>query len=129
MARRRDREIPAQAPSGGALGSLLSGLGLRASEPEPEPEPVEAPAPPEGPLLASVARVIVRRERKGHGGHVATRIQGLPVDTLEVVAAAMRKALGVGSRVVDEDVIVQGDVGDRVEAWLQGEGARRVTRG
>ncbi len=158
MARKRDRDEgrknAAETPGfGSTLGDLLRAKGLAPPEapveaptretapPEP-PAPAVAPPPPkaapasasrapEGPL-SPCAKVVARRERKGHGGKTVTRVEGLAAlgaAGVDDVARRLRKALGCGATVEGDDVLVQGDQVDRVAEWLEREGARKVVRG
>jgi translation initiation factor 1 (eIF-1/SUI1) len=81
-------------------------------------------------LPAFPARVVLRRERKGRGGRMVTRVQGLGWDdaALADLARTMARALGCGAGVEDGDVVLQGDAGERAAAWLAGRGVRRVVR-
>lgn len=120
----------------GTLGALLSKAGLvptQAASPSPSTTPPSTPAapPPKGADLCTVARLVVRRERKGHGGHTATVVEGLAgtgVDAAEV-ARKLKRALGCGATLEGGALVVQGDVPDRVAAWLEGQGVKRVVRG
>jgi translation initiation factor 1 len=95
--------------------------------PPPSPKPVEDGAPD----LSRSGQLVVRRERKGHGGKTVTVIDGLKlsVPQLETAARLLRKALGCGSRVDDGRIVLQGDLTSAAEAWLRARGASRVTRG
>ena len=122
---------PTQAPTGGlgAFGALLKGAGLSASDeaiaaaasPEPAAAQKKAPPSPFGP-----DKIVVRMERKGHGGKTCTAVEGLPAGIQESTAKALRGAMGTGARVEEGRVIVQGDLRDRVAEWLQKQGAKRV---
>ncbi|MEO8601743.1 MAG: translation initiation factor [bacterium] len=81
--------------------------------------------------LSGTRKVVVRRERKGHGGKTVTVVEGLglPAARLEHAARAMRKALGCGSWVDGEHVVLQGDRAAGADTWLRAHGARQVTRG
>jgi translation initiation factor 1 (eIF-1/SUI1) len=81
------------------------------------------------PDLSRSAKIVVRHERKGHGGKTVTVVEGLklPEAHLESVARTLRKAFGCGSRVVDCCVVLQGDLTTAVAAWLRARGAARVT--
>lgn len=125
-------------PSGslGSLGDLLRARGVPASEAPAEPEPAAAPVPTPAssgdstPELVRAGRLIVRRERKGHGGKAVTVVDGLelPDAALEALARTMRKALGCGSWVDAGRVLLQGDRADAVAIWLTRHGARDVRR-
>jgi translation initiation factor 1 len=157
MGKKRDRDEgrknAAETPGfGGTFGDLLRAKGLAPPEPPaeaptretatPEPAPakaVEAPRPApvvttgaaSGPL-SPCAKVVVRRERKGHGGKTVTRVEGLaPLGAAGVddVARRLKKAMGCGATVEGDDVLVQGDQVERVADWLGREGARKVVRG
>ena len=75
-------------------------------------------------------RVVLRRERKGRGGRTVTMVQGLGWDTdaLTELARRMARALGCGAGVEDGDVVLQGDLVKRAEAWLMAQGADRIVR-
>lgn len=115
-------------PAVGGLGALLAAKGLQSSgAPEPAAPGPAARAP--AWTVAAPEKVVVRMERKGHGGKTVTCLTGLdgaPADALDALARDLRKALGVGVRVEDGEVVVQGDQRDRLRAWLGKNGARRV---
>jgi translation initiation factor 1 len=106
--------------------------GLRAALPD-APAPVAAAAaapplaaaPPKGP-----ARAVLRIERKGHGGRDATRVSHLELaaDDLAAWLVDAKRALGCGGAVDGADLVLQGDVRDRLTSWLTSRGVRRVTR-
>lgn len=85
------------------------------------------------PVAALLARrLVVRRERKGRGGKTVTVVQwpdGAEDAALDALAKELRKALGTAAQREEASVAVQGDIADRVAAWLAGRGAGRVVRG
>lgn len=103
--------------------------------------PVAAPAAPpaKGPPCDAVARdavararkVVLRRERKGHGGKVATRIEGIAgsAEERKALCSQLRKAFGCGAATDGDDLLVQGDQVDRLAAWLAARGAARIVIG
>lgn len=110
------------------LGALLAAKGLRSSGAAETPAPTPASAP-RGWTIADPEKVVVRLERKGHGGKTVTCLGGLagaPADALDALARSLRTGLGVGVRVEDGELVVQGDQRDRLRAWLGKHGARRV---
>ena len=75
-------------------------------------------------------RVVVRRERKGHGGKTATRVQGLETRSAEreVLCKELKRALGCGARWDADDLLMQGDLLERAAKWFESRG-HRVVRG
>jgi translation initiation factor 1 len=74
-------------------------------------------------------KVVVRHERKGHGGKTVTVVSGVAVAARGDVCSALKKSLGCGARIDGDDVILQGELVDRVVAFLQARGARKIVRG
>lgn len=150
MGRRQDRKrVPTDGAtrqgSGVSLGDLLRARGLVPAAPNNARNEGTAPdfdaacqsAPPTATasgkrddLTAFPARVVLRRERKGRGGRTVTRVQGLGWDdaALAELARTMARALGCGVGVEDGDVVLQGDLVKRAEAWLLAQGVDRVVR-
>lgn len=140
----RDR-VPlgdAATPFGRGLPGLAALRDRLPAGPEPGPAPGAEPAPPApGPATASektrstvygrAPRLVVRRERKGHGGKTWTRVEGLVGSTVEIEAALreMKRALGCGASRDGNDVVVQGAPGERLVAFLEARGARKVVVG
>jgi len=91
------------------------------------------PLPGEGkmPDLSRVGKIILRVQRKGRGGKTVTLLScaGLAAVDLEPLAREMRKALGCGSRVEEEGIVLQGDVQERASVWLSERGAARIVGG
>lgn len=124
-----------EAPAG--LSSLADALRARGVQVADSPEPTTAPPPaakpsPDGvPSLVHSGKLVVRRERKGHGGKTVTVIEGLRLSSsqLENVARTLRKTLGCGSRVENGCVLLQGDLVGPAEKWLRAHGATQVVQG
>ena len=68
-------------------------------------------------------RVILRRQRKGHGGKTVTRVEGLTQPTPQF-AADLKRELGVGARWDEDALIVQGDQVERLTQLLEARGYR-----
>ena len=119
----RHARRPARAPGGARRGR-------RAAARRPAPAPSRR-ATPTARISAACGKLVVRRERKGHGGKTATVVAGLdlPARDLERLARALRRALGCGASVDGDRLVVQGDQAPRVQAWLAAQGARRVVLG
>jgi translation initiation factor 1 len=121
-----DPAAPA-APFNPALAGLAA---LKASLPASEPAPAPAAAPP--PAKSRLpGKLVLSRERTGHGGKTMTRLSGLevPSKTLEALARELKRALGCGAVVEGRDILVQGDHTERAAAWLRAEGAKTVIIG
>lgn len=93
------------------------------------PEGPRAPAPSAPPAAAVPARAVVRFQRKGYGGKTVTLVEKLelPADVLAAWLKDAKTALGLGGRVVDGDLVLQGDCRDRLAEWLRGRGVKKVT--
>jgi translation initiation factor 1 len=96
---------------------------------QPSAREIANPSPP--PPAPAKGRVIVRREKKGHGGKTVTIAEGegLAGVDLETLASDVKRALGTGARVVDGALAVQGDQSERLAAWLVQRGFGPVSRG
>lgn len=75
------------------------------------------------------AKVVVAKSRKGRGGKTVTMVTGVKAAARENVCRDLKKALGCGATIEDDAIAVGGDVGDRVRAWLEQHGARRIVMG
>jgi translation initiation factor 1 len=133
MAKKRLEIAPTQAPALSTLGDALRARGVSVTRAAPAAAAPPAPSPADSgaPRLSNAGKVVLRRERKGHGGKTVTIIEGLglsPVQ-LEAVARRMRQALGCGSRVDGTRVVLQGDLASAAEPWLRAHGATRVVQG
>jgi translation initiation factor 1 len=128
--KRSTPEKSAPPASLGTLGDVLARQGIR-SAPAPASQTPPAPRDPGLPDLGRCRKLVVRRERKGHGGKTATIVGGigLPARDLDRLARALRHALGCGASVDGDRLVVQGDQAPRVQAWLAAQGARRIVLG
>lgn len=132
MAKKRAALVLPAVPT--ALSSLADALRARGLTVAAENR--AAPPPPALVEAADAAlsrngRIVVRRERKGHGGKTVTVVEGLALSPvqLEAVARRMRKALGCGAWIDGSRVVLQGDLARGAEAWLCAAGAPRVVQG
>jgi translation initiation factor 1 len=91
-------------------------------------EDVQPPQEPEPPLRFP-KKLVVRMEKKGRRGKTVTRISGLPQGQLKALSVEMKKALGCGAMVEDNEVVLQGSLVDRASAWLDKQGAKQVVKG
>ena len=112
-----------------SFGSLLSAESRR-SEPEEEKRAVveekERAQPAGAPKISKVA---LRREGAGRGKTVT--IVTLPKDyggDAASLARELRKALGCGSSMEEGNIVLQGDIIERVEAWFVKKGVKNVSK-
>jgi translation initiation factor 1 (eIF-1/SUI1) len=133
MAKKKSLIAPTSPAPLSSLAELLKQRGVQIGSEQTQPLPT--------PPLPAVERdecdwsrrgkIVVRRERKGHGGKTVTVIDGLGLTAprLESLARTLRIAFGCGSRIDGGRVILQGDLASGVEAWLRKRGARQVVIG
>lgn len=88
--------------------------------------PPKAPKPPKPRFLE---KVVVRHERKGHGGKTVTVVTGVAPHALDALCGEMKRALGCGARVEDGALVLQGEHVVRAIAFLEKQGALRIVRG
>jgi translation initiation factor 1 len=96
------------------------------------PQEVAPKDEPERALAEAVReRVTVRLERKGRGGKTVTLAEGpgLAKRPVEELAREAGRALGLGARVEEGALVLQGDQRERLAAWLVKRGFTRVDRG
>ena len=68
-----------------------------------------------------LGRYSLQKQTAGRGGKVVTLVV-FPPDAafgLETLAKEMRKALGCGAHVEENKVVLQGDLTERAEKWLE----------
>jgi translation initiation factor 1 len=112
----------------------LAGLAARMGDVPVGP----APAAPGGRELAAAAkatgkpapaRAVVRMERAGRGGRTVTVVEklGLRAAELETWLGELKRVLGCGGVVEGTALVLQGDTRERVGAWLEKRGVKKVT--
>ena len=99
------------------------GAELAALEPEPEPE---APAQP----AFKKQRLVVTIDRRRRAGKQVTLVSGFAGDeaALQDLGRQLKTKLGVGGSAGDGEILLQGDVRDKVVAIL-GEMGHQARRG
>lgn len=110
----------------GGLAALRAQMGAPASEPEPPPNaPRPTPAAKSSPYGK---RVVLQKERKGHGGKTVTRVRTLTISPTEMEALmkALKRSLGCGARIEDGEIVLQGDIADRAAQWFTAQGVAKV---
>ena len=120
---------------GEALGKKSPDGNFPAAKNEkPEPsrqQSAQSKSPPEDGN-ESIQKAILHRESAGRGGRTVTVVDVRPPldsDAAASLAKNMRKGLGCGSHVEGGKIILQGDIGDRAEAWLTKQGVKKIVRG
>ena len=93
----------------GQRDSLPQGTVVQDAKPK-APAPVKVPSKP----------VVVRYERKGHGGKEMTRLERLELGAKDLAKwlKEAKQALGCGGVVEGDDILLQGDQRERAAAWL-----------
>lgn len=118
-------------PGGGRPNSARPNS-ARPSSPRPSsPAPSPRPAPEvidTGATLADQKKVVLRRTSKGRAGKSVTLVQGLVGMPLKPLAKQIRSAMGCGSSVEDDAIVVQGDQRDRLATWLTEQGVKQVVK-
>lgn len=111
--------------------TTFAGLGaLKASLPEGPQGPKAGTKTANLPKPAPPPRFVVRRSSKGFGGKWVTVVEGAPPAEAEGLCVALKRGLGTGARVEEGQIVVQGDIPDRVVSLLQARWPEaRVIRG
>ncbi len=104
-----------------SLAASPANAGLVAKKPANAPVKRAVPVAPWKP-----DKVRLRLESAGRSGKVVTRISGLPPENLEPIAARLRKALGCGANVQENDVLLLGNLTERASQWLDHAGDLRT---
>jgi translation initiation factor 1 len=119
---------------GEALGRKSPGGDIAATKNEKPESSGQQRVKPESPETVEkpIREAILRRESAGRGGRTVTVVDVRPpldADAAMNLAKNMRKGLGCGSHVEGGRIILQGDIGDRAEAWLAKNGVKKIVRG
>ncbi len=82
-------------------------------------------------LPSSAQKLLVRKEKKGRGGKVVTIVEGYKGNpqTLEELTKKIKQQCGVGGATKGKDIIIQGDLADKVVKILisSGYNAKKTT--
>lgn len=115
---------PVAASPFAALASLRERL---PQAPPAAPEPLATP-----PVDRTYSgKIVLARTKKGRGGKTVTSVSGIAAQgaRLEEIAKELRQALGCGTSVEGEVILVQGEQAPRVRTFLETKGAKRVVIG
>ena len=90
--------------------------GLLPDDYVPEESPAVAPEKPR-----QTGKLTVSIEKKGRKGKTATIVSGftLPDEEVERIAAQLKKRLGVGGSARGGEILIQGDLADKVRNELK----------
>lgn len=121
---KKKKELPEEISlNGGSFGMSLSAL-LGKNTEKKEVKNTVSPAVSKSENTvhkAKLQRYSLQRQTAGRGGKVVTLVV-FPQDSafgLEALAKEMRKALGCGAHVEENKVVLQGDLTERAEKWLE----------
>lgn len=96
----------------------------------PDYSPEEEQAEEES-LSPEDQKLFVRKERKGRGGKVVTVIEGFEgkEQDLQDLAKELKQHCGTGGSVKEGDIIIQGDIADKIVRFLTNRGysAKKTT--
>jgi translation initiation factor 1 len=154
MPRRESDPAPDLDPlKGGLKHNPFAALGGRAPTRDANPPPAPPPSVPRKAAKSSQSsasakpasnstrddarkpsgpdRVTVRQERAGRGGKTVTIAEGpgLAGHDLESLARDISRGLGLGARLEDGLLVIQGDQRERLAVWLESRGFSGVARG
>ena len=115
-----------------ALSDLRHTVAPAPSSPPNDATPAEAnaaDAPPSNEGLRG--KLVIRHERKGHGGKTVTLLAGVqrPAQALQELARDLAKELGTSCRVRDGLLVIGGDQRERLSQWLKARGATNLVLG
>ena len=131
MAKRSKLPLTASTPEpfNTGLAGLAGRMGDVPVDPAPGGREVAAAAKATG--KPPPARAVVRMERAGRGGRTVTVVEklGLRAAELETWLGELKRGLGCGGVVEGTALVLQGDTRERVGAWLEKRGVKRVTVG
>lgn len=125
-------KIPVDGTSATPLSSspFAALAAVRASLPDvPVAEPASSSLAPAKEASKFGPKVVVRKEKKGHGGKTVTVVSGVLPAHLDDICGALKTKLGSGARIDGDDIVVQGDLVERVDAALVALGAKKIVRG
>lgn len=98
---------------------ILGAFAASANLPEGEPASNPTPAPASTSKKKETLRVII--DKKGRKGKVATIVEGFECDddTLDEIAATLKRKLGVGGSARGGEILIQGNCADKVAGLLR----------
>ncbi len=130
MSKRSGKKAKAKPDGEGFANNAFGGLAGLEGNLQSTPSPTQAvakSAPPPKPRFPN--KLVVRMEKKGRRGKTITRISGVPTRELSALCKEMKKALGCGGTTEEADLVLLGNLVERVACWLESAGATHVVRG
>ncbi len=118
------------APFNAGLARLAARMGEVSAAPGPAaPGGREVAAAAKASGRFPPARAVVRMERAGRGGRTVTVVEKLELRAaeLETWLGELKRGLGCGGVVEGTALVLQGDTRERVGAWLEKRGVKKVT--
>lgn len=123
---KKKKELPQEVSmNAGSMGlSIAELLGRATAESAQNKEKAQQAKKEEKPAekkSGKISRWSLQRQTAGRGGKVVTLVV-FPKDTavdLESVAKQMRRGLGCGSHVEENKIVLQGDIAERAQSWLE----------
>ncbi len=93
--------------------------------------PADDATPTAPEVSAYGGKIVVAKTRAGRGGKTVTMVRGLRGDAaaLDAIARELKRAMGCGAVVEGDAIVVQGEQGPRLRAWLEARGAKRIVIG
>jgi translation initiation factor 1 len=75
-------------------------------------------------LTPNLQKLNIRLETKQRGGKKATIVRGFvgKMDDLETLSKKLKSHCGTGGSIVDGEILIQGDMSQKVKAYLQNQG-------
>ena len=125
----KKRELKTDGNEGGLTHNPFAAL--RADGTPAESTPSVVPAPELRAATDSKSKIFVRREKKGRRGKTVTRVCGLGLasDKLAELQREMKRSLGCGASIEEEEIVLQGELTERAAKWLRERLGQSVTVG
>jgi len=133
VAKRKKTKVEPNTPEpAGPFNSAFGGLAALRAQMGDAPEQAPAPTPTErkkpAPASKYGKRVVLQKERKGHGGKTVTLVRTLTLkpEEMQALTKELKRSLGCGARIEDGEIVLQGDIADRAAKWFTKQGVAKV---
>ena len=121
MSKKKSKQVENFTSDGAFCLTLGEMLGKTPPKEKAAMPPAENEKSQKQPKPATLPKYSVGRQTAGRGGKVVTLVvfaQNAALD-LEALTQKLRRALGCGAHVEQNKIVVQGDISERVKAWLE----------